>query len=110
MWRMKANFWLCVLVGAGVRIAGQLLYLVLSSATMNENLFAIMMSNVYAMLVSVYAGPAVQRDDEREPVCHHDVQRVHHAGECWCPVLGGGRAITCVPSWHSVYIPKGASV
>jgi hypothetical protein len=51
LWRSKANLWLCVAVGAVVRMAGQLLYLVLSSVTMNENLFAIMMSNVYAMLV-----------------------------------------------------------
>ncbi len=56
MWRQRANFWLCVLGGACVRMLGQLAYLVLSSVTMNENLFAIMMSNVYAMLVRAGLG------------------------------------------------------
>ncbi len=58
LWCIKANFWLCVGLGAAVRMAGQLLYLVLSSVTMNENLFAIMMSNVYAMLVSAWVSMA----------------------------------------------------
>ncbi len=51
LWKQQANFWLCIASGALVRMAGQLAYLLLSSITMNENLFAIMMSNVYALLV-----------------------------------------------------------
>ena len=38
-------------VGAVVRMLGQLVYLVLSSVTVGENLFAIMLSNVYDLLV-----------------------------------------------------------
>lgn len=53
LWRLKANFWLGIVVGAVVRMAGQMAYLVLSSVTMNENLFAIMLSNVYSLLVSL---------------------------------------------------------
>ncbi|KAJ9534390.1 hypothetical protein QJQ45_016087 [Haematococcus lacustris] len=55
MWKAKANFWVVVVVGAAVRMAGQMAYLVLSSVTLNENLFAVMMSNVYAMLDQICA-------------------------------------------------------
>lgn len=143
MWKLKSNFWLSILVGAAVRMAGQvrglelgaggacggaghrtqdnlrscrggaeqvcfvgelawveqagsmgargasraglwariptlpvtcpvlllpcpaqIVYLLLSSVTMNENLFAIMMSNVYAMLVGVGGGLVI-------PIIHH---------------------------------------
>lgn len=57
LWKAGSNFWLCVVVGALVRMTGQLSYLVLSSVTMNENLFAVMLSNVYAMLVSYVLHP-----------------------------------------------------
>jgi hypothetical protein len=38
--------------GAVLRMAGQLGYLVLSSVTMNENLFQVMLANVHNLLVS----------------------------------------------------------
>lgn len=53
LWAARVPFWGSVAAGAAVRMAGQFLYLVLSSATMNENLFALMLSNVYNMLVRV---------------------------------------------------------
>lgn len=51
MWVAQTNFWLSAAMGGLVRMAGQFAYLILSSLTMGENIFAIMMSNVYAMLV-----------------------------------------------------------
>mmetsp|Transcript_37814 Transcript_37814/g.95640 ORF Transcript_37814/g.95640 Transcript_37814/m.95640 type:complete len:304 (-) Transcript_37814:261-1172(-) len=55
LWANQANFWLTAVVGGLVRMAGQIAYLVLSSVTMNENLFAIMLSNVYGMLDQISA-------------------------------------------------------
>jgi hypothetical protein len=51
LWRAKANFWLCMVVGGSVRMMGALIYLLLSSFTLNENLFSIFISNAYALLV-----------------------------------------------------------
>jgi hypothetical protein len=51
LWQNKAGLVICVLVGAVVRMAGQVLYLILTSVTMNENMFALVLSNVYNMLV-----------------------------------------------------------
>ena len=64
LWRLRAPWALSVPVGALVRVGGQLAYLALSSATMNENLFAVMLSNVHALLVrwfsfGVFGGGAV---------------------------------------------------
>ncbi|KAG2491949.1 hypothetical protein HYH03_009681 [Edaphochlamys debaryana] len=55
LWKLQAGFWVGVLVGALVRMFGQLAYLVLSSVTMNENMFALLLSNVYSMLDRITA-------------------------------------------------------
>lgn len=57
LWAARVPFWGSVAAGAAVRMAGQFLYLVLSSATMNENLFALMLSNIYNMLVRGWRNP-----------------------------------------------------
>lgn len=56
LWRLpKLNWWAGVAIGAVVRMAGQFGYLVFSSFTMNENLFAVMLANVHAMLDQISA-------------------------------------------------------
>ncbi|GLC34320.1 hypothetical protein PLESTB_000742500 [Pleodorina starrii] len=50
LWSAQAGFWPGVVAGALVRMVGQLSYLVMSSVTMNENMFALLLSNVYNML------------------------------------------------------------
>lgn len=55
MWSRQANFWLSLGVGAAVRMLGQVSYLLVTSVIMNENLFALMLSNVYTMLDQVTA-------------------------------------------------------
>ncbi|MEW5299004.1 MAG: hypothetical protein WDW38_004916 [Sanguina aurantia] len=55
LWHAKTNWWLSVLVLAVVRMGGQMSYLIMSSVTMNENLFALMLTNVYSMLDQVFA-------------------------------------------------------
>lgn len=54
-WAGQAHWAVSVPAAALVRVAGTLAYITLSSWTMNENLFALLMSNVYALLVSVFA-------------------------------------------------------
>eukprot|EP00798_Chlamydomonas_sp_ICE-L_P005918 gene5918-33491_t len=54
-WKLKASWWLSVVVGALVRMTGQCAYLMLTSLTMNENLFLLMLSNVYSMLDQIAA-------------------------------------------------------
>lgn len=51
MWVWQWPWAASILAGAGLRMAGQLGYLVLSSLTMNENLFAVMLANVHNLLV-----------------------------------------------------------
>jgi hypothetical protein len=55
LWRWRVGWWASICAGALVRMAGQLAYLILSSITMNENLFAVMLSNVHALLDQVSA-------------------------------------------------------
>jgi hypothetical protein len=55
LWRWRVSWWLSICAGALVRMGGQLAYLVLSSITMNENLFAVMLSNVHALLDQISA-------------------------------------------------------
>lgn len=51
-WSAQAHWAISVPAAALVRVTGTLAYIVLSSWTMNENLFALLLSNVYALLVS----------------------------------------------------------
>lgn len=51
MWVWKWPWLASVAVGSASRMAGQMGYLVLSSATMNENLFAVMVANVHNLMV-----------------------------------------------------------
>ncbi|GIL91598.1 hypothetical protein Vretimale_9635 [Volvox reticuliferus] len=55
LWSARGGFWVGVMAGALVRMFGQLSYLVMSSVTMNENMFALLLSNVYNMLDQVSA-------------------------------------------------------
>lgn len=50
LWRWQAPWALSIPLGAVIRMAGQLGYLMLSSVTMNENLFAVLLANVHALL------------------------------------------------------------
>ena len=50
-WAKQVHWGVSVPVGALVRVGGSLLYIALSSWTMNENLFALLMSNIYSLLV-----------------------------------------------------------
>lgn len=50
-WKLRVNWWLSVLLGGLVRMGGQVMYLALTSLTMNENLFVVLLGNIYAMLV-----------------------------------------------------------
>ncbi|GFR50418.1 hypothetical protein Agub_g12635 [Astrephomene gubernaculifera] len=59
MWKLGANFWLGIVLGAVVRMGGQLSYLVMSSVTMNENMFALLLSNVYNLLDNVTAAMGI---------------------------------------------------
>ena len=54
-WAGQAHWAVSVPAAALVRVSGTLAYIMLSSWTMNENLFALLMSNVYALLVSIFA-------------------------------------------------------
>jgi hypothetical protein len=56
MWVWQWPWGLSIISGAVLRMAGQLGYLVMSSLTMNENLFAVMLANVHNLLVSLSAG------------------------------------------------------
>lgn len=51
LWSMRVHWALSVLTGAFVRVAGMLAYVVVSSWVMNENLFSILMANIYSLLV-----------------------------------------------------------
>ena len=50
-WSVQAHWALSVPAAALVRVGGQLAYIALTSWTLNENLFALLMSNVYSLLV-----------------------------------------------------------
>ena len=50
-WSVQAHWALSVPAAALVRVGGQLAYIALTSWTINENLFALLMSNVYSLLV-----------------------------------------------------------
>ena len=56
-WSAQAHWAISVPAAALVRVTGTLGYIVLSSWTMNENLFALLLSNVYALLVSALLCP-----------------------------------------------------
>jgi hypothetical protein len=51
-------------------MSGQLAYLVLSSLTMNENLFSVMLANVHNLLVSCFLCLVWQQQQQRG--CVHD--------------------------------------
>ena len=51
MWVWRWPWAASVLAGSALRMLGQLGYLLLSSATMNENLFAVMVANVHNLMV-----------------------------------------------------------
>lgn len=57
LWKARCGFWTCIAAGAAVRMLGQFAYLLMSSVMMNENMWALMLSNIYNMLVR--AGPCV---------------------------------------------------
>lgn len=50
MWRGNLPWAVTVPLGALVRVGGQLAYIALSSFTLNENLFAVLLANVHALL------------------------------------------------------------
>jgi hypothetical protein len=51
MWVWRWPWAVSVLAGSVLRMAGQMGYLLLSSFTMNENLFAVMVANVHNLMV-----------------------------------------------------------
>ncbi|KAG2434726.1 hypothetical protein HXX76_007616 [Chlamydomonas incerta] len=55
LWKARCGFWTCIAAGAVVRMFGQFAYLLMSSVMMNENMWALMLSNVYNMLDQISA-------------------------------------------------------
>lgn len=53
LWAKKVGWLVSVPLGAFVRVAGQLVYFVLMSWVLNENLFALMVTNIYTAVVSL---------------------------------------------------------
>jgi hypothetical protein len=51
-WKLRLPWSVSVPLGAALRMGGQLGYLLLSSVTLNENLFAVIVANVHGLLVS----------------------------------------------------------
>jgi hypothetical protein len=78
-WRLKANFWLAVLAGGVMRVVGQLGYLALASLTMNDNVWGIMVSNVYNLLVRGRRQFSHHQDTSQLYVCRP-------LGPCTCGV------------------------
>ncbi|GIL53481.1 hypothetical protein Vafri_9072 [Volvox africanus] len=66
LWSARGGFWVGVMAGALVRMFGQLSYLVMSSVTMNENMFALLLSNVYNTLVSGVVGNGEEDGGDNE--------------------------------------------
>jgi hypothetical protein len=56
MWVWRWPWAVSVLAGSVLRMAGQMGYLLLSSFTMNENLFAVMVANVHNLMVGSHSG------------------------------------------------------
>jgi hypothetical protein len=56
MWVWRWPWAASILAGSVLRMAGQMGYLVLSSFTMNENLFAVMVANVHNLMVGFIWG------------------------------------------------------
>eukprot|EP00877_Chromochloris_zofingiensis_P005383 jgi/Chrzof1/14846/Cz09g18080.t1 len=59
LWRYQSSWGISIFLGAVIRMSGQLGYLLLSSVTMNENLFAVILSNVHGLLDQVSAAMGV---------------------------------------------------
>lgn len=55
LWTKKVGWWLSITASSIVRMLGQLAYLLLSSITMNENFFGIVLHNVHSMLDQISA-------------------------------------------------------
>jgi len=70
---------------AAVRVAGQLGFIALSGWTMNENLWALLLTNVFSLLVR--AAPAVGRGMEQHSCMAWWARAAGGlcaAGRCWC--------------------------
>lgn len=50
VWTYKWGWWPVIAVGAATRVLGQMGALALSSMALNENIFSLMLSNIYSML------------------------------------------------------------
>ena len=55
LWTKKVGWWVSISASSMVRLLGQLAYLLLSSVTMNENFFGIVLNNVHSMLDQISA-------------------------------------------------------
>lgn len=55
MWRCGSPWWLSIPVGTLVRVGGTLAYIALSSWALNENLFLLVLGNIYSLVVRVTA-------------------------------------------------------
>jgi hypothetical protein len=51
MWWGQCPWWLTLPMGTLVRLGGTLAYIALSSWTLNENLFVLVLGNVYSLVV-----------------------------------------------------------
>ena len=54
LWQLQARWQVTVAVGSLARLLGQLGYLAVTSWTLNENLFRLLLANVYSLLVSLF--------------------------------------------------------
>lgn len=71
-WSMGVHWVVSVSTGAFVRVAGMMAYVLMSSWVMNENLFSVLMTNIYSLLVSclsmaVWSGLCLQRFRKLHP-------------------------------------------
>ncbi|GAX78946.1 hypothetical protein CEUSTIGMA_g6386.t1 [Chlamydomonas eustigma] len=55
LWKLKVGWWTGIAISSLVRMVGQLSYLLLSSVTMNENFFWVILNSVYTMLDQISA-------------------------------------------------------
>jgi len=81
----RAPWALGVPAAAAVRVAGQLGFIALSGWTMNENLWALLLTNVFSLLVR--AAPAVGRGMEQHSCMAWWARAAGGlcaAGRCWC--------------------------
>jgi hypothetical protein len=87
MWRGGVPWAVAVPLGALVRVGGQLAYIALSSATLNENLFAVLLANVHALLDQMSAAVGASGAPSPSAVASMIFALLLVNGCCYCFLL-----------------------